>query len=128
MGYRTLIMGLSLAVGITQHIHRNILSAQEGSMLHSVPMLRGEELRRDLPSAAHRREMMPDQNLREGNHWIVYIDDFRQDEEFAEEQMATLPSTRSAELIQPLDFYQDNGMSGTLEASRPPSAKSHQAT
>ena len=113
-----------LAVGIAQHIHRNILSAQERSRLHSVPMLREEEWRRDLPSLTHRREVMPGQNLREGNRWIVYIDDFRHDEESAEEQMTVLPSTRSAELTQLLDFYQDNGMPGTLEDSRSPSARS----
>ena len=67
---------------------------------------------------------MPDQNLREGNHWIVYIDDFRQDEEFAEEEMTTLPSTHSDQLAQFLDSYKDNSMAGTLGTSRPHSARS----
>ena len=66
----------------------------------------------------HCREVVSDQNLRGGKPWVVYIDDFRQNEEYAEEEMTTLPPTRSDELIRLLDFYKDNGMAGTLEASR----------
>ena len=67
---------------------------------------------------------MSDDRVCEGHHWIVYIDDFRQDEEFAVEEMTTLTSTRSDELRQLVDFYKVNGMPGTLDAERSPSTKS----
>ena len=80
-------MGLSLAVGIKEHGHRNIGSAQGAGLLLGLPLSRESELREDLTKCPHVAEQFSDGSTRAGDHWVIYIDDARQDEDFEPERM-----------------------------------------
>ena len=117
-------MGLSLAVGITEHIHRNICSSQLAALKWNGCFAPEGELRRDLPNCPHVPTRLLKDLQREGDHWIVYIDDFRQDEEFVYEDLLVLEGTLAPEFGQLLSFYDVEGMPGTVEAQRATTARS----
>ena len=117
-------MGLSLAVGITEHMHRNISSAQDAALLLGQPLSRESELRKDLTNCPHVATQLPDGSTRAGDHWIIYIDDARQDEEFGPEEMKVQQGSLAPEFEHLLHFYRDNGMPGTVECQRACKTKS----
>ena len=111
-------MGLSLAVGVTEHMHRNISSAQDAALLLGQPLSRESELRKDLTNCPHAAVDLADGTVRAGDHWIIYIDDARQDEEFDNEDMKLKQGSLAPEFDCLLRFYQDYGMPGTVECQR----------
>ena len=85
-------MGLARAVGIAEHIHRTITTAQLDSGLRLFPLDRQKEVRRDMPLPLPELSPLESGELRD-HALVIYIDDFAEHEDLDFRDMAKLQGT-----------------------------------